>query len=414
MPQVKAWIFNQFNEDGKKFEPGAEVKIQIMRTGERNHPTYWKVSVTHNTLNDVLQNFESRERGIDLVVDENHEPDHKALGVFQQLYMEGKDALFAVIKLTKKGADLLTEWAYKYFSPEIVFKKTDEETWSVQKNLLLWGAFTNRPFFKKMQPLFATEAADTETDETMNTDSILFFENKQPMKTLIEMLLKFAESKTISKDEKVQLSELWEKADESDKTDEMKAHVTEALAFGEDAPEEAPVETDPVEEDEAPTEDAPEEEAPAEDAPVEAAELPDEIKSVQANENGQYVFDETQMNFMKNIVSKAGQMIAEARRTKLESSIKGFAFSETNKKGVILPKNMKEIVDFAVSLNENQAGKFVAIMSKLQAVSAAEVGHNKEGKPVSLTEKEEMKFFTEKLGLNAEEAAEALKLSQKK
>lgn len=60
-------------------------------------------------MNDVLQNFESRERGIDLVVDENHEPDHKALGVFQQLYMEGKDALFAVIKLTKKGADLLTE-----------------------------------------------------------------------------------------------------------------------------------------------------------------------------------------------------------------------------------------------------------------------------------------------------------------
>lgn len=253
-----------------------------------------------------------------------------------------------------------------------------------------------------MQPLFATEAADTETDETTNTDSILFFENKQPMKTLIEMLLKFAESKTISKDEKVQLSELWEKADESDKTDEMKAHVTEALAFGEEAPaEEAPEETTEEKEDE-------------EEAPEEVAELPDEIKAVQANENGQYVFDETQMNFMKNIVSKAGQMIAEARRTKLESSIKGFAFSETNKKGVILPKNLKEIVDFAVSLNENQAGKFVAIMSKLQAVSAAEVGHNKEGKPVSLTEKEEMKFFTEKLKLNAEEAAAAYKLSQKK
>lgn len=62
MPQVKAWIFNHFNEDGKKFEPGQEVKIQIMRTGERNHPSYGKVTVTKNTLQDVLQNFESRER----------------------------------------------------------------------------------------------------------------------------------------------------------------------------------------------------------------------------------------------------------------------------------------------------------------------------------------------------------------
>lgn len=262
-----------------------------------------------------------------------------------------------------------------------------------------------------MQPLFATEAADTETDEMMNTDSILFFENKQPMKTLIEMLLKFAESKTISKEEKVQLSELWEKADESDKTDEMKAHVTEALAFGEDAPEEAPVETDPVEEDEAPTEDAPAEEVPAEDVPVEAAELPDEIKAVQANENGQYVFDENQMQFMKNIVSKAGQMIAEARRTKLESSIKGFAFSETNKKGVILPKNLKEIVDFAVSLNEKQAEKFVAIMGKFRVLNATEKGHNKENDPVDLTKAEKMKYFTETMGLDVKDAEVAYQLS---
>lgn len=405
MSQVKAWIFNHFNEDGKKYEPGQEVKIQIMRTGERNHPSYGKVTVTKNTLQDVLQNFESRERWIDLVVDENHEPDHKALWIFKQLYMEGKDALFAVISLTKKGADLLTEWAYKYFSPEIVFKKTDEETWSVQKNLLLWGAFTNRPFFKKMQPLFATEAADTETEETMNTDSILFFENKQPMKTLIDLLAKFAESKTISKDEQVQLSELWTNLDANDKTDEMKFHVDEALAFGEG--EEAPAEDAPS--DEAPAEDAEEdkEEAPAE------PELPAEM-AVQANENGQYVFDETQMSFMKNLVSKAGQMIAEARRTKLESSIAGFAFSETNKKGVILPKNLKEIVDFAVSLNEKQSEKFVAILGKLRVLSAWELGHSKEVNVVDLAKKEKIAFFTEKLWLTAEQAEEAYKMSDVK
>lgn len=220
-----------------------------------------------------------------------------------------------------------------------------------------------------MQPLFATEAADTETEEMTNTDSILFFENKQPMKTLIEMLLKFAESKTISKEEKVQLSELWENADASDKTDEMKAHVAEALAFGEETTEEetteeATEETTEEKEEEETTEEEKkegEEEEKKEETPVEAAELPAEF-SVKANENGQYVFDESQMSMLKNLVSKASQEIASARRAKLENSLKGFAFSETNKKGVILPKNMKDIVDFAVSLNEKQAEKFIAIM----------------------------------------------------
>jgi hypothetical protein len=45
-----------------------------------------------------------------LAVDENHEQNHKALWWFQELYQKGKTSLFAKIELTKKGAELLTEW----------------------------------------------------------------------------------------------------------------------------------------------------------------------------------------------------------------------------------------------------------------------------------------------------------------
>lgn len=79
-------------------------------------------------LKEVKQNFDNNERGIELAVDENHEGNHKALAWYRKLTIKGKDALFATVELTKKGAELLTEGAYKYFSPEIVFKKIDEET----------------------------------------------------------------------------------------------------------------------------------------------------------------------------------------------------------------------------------------------------------------------------------------------
>lgn len=50
--------------------------------------------------------------------------------------MTSKD-IYAKLELTQKGADLLNEGAYKYFSPEIVFFKTDEETQKPITNMLV-------------------------------------------------------------------------------------------------------------------------------------------------------------------------------------------------------------------------------------------------------------------------------------
>ena len=143
--------------DGKVFEAGDKVQIQIMRSGKWSHPMYGEINITPEVLTDVKKNFDEQARGIDLAVDENHESNHKALGWFRELTKKGKDSLFATIELTKKGAELLSEGAYKYFSPEIVFNKQDEESGKSIKNLLIGGAFTNRPFFKAMQPLLASE-----------------------------------------------------------------------------------------------------------------------------------------------------------------------------------------------------------------------------------------------------------------
>lgn len=121
------WSFSDLGEF-KEVKEGDKVQIQIMRTGKWKHPMYGEVIITPQTINDVVENFNSNTRGIDIAVDENHEENHKALGWFRELKKQGKDALNATIELTKMGAELINQGAYKYFSPEIAFNKRDEET----------------------------------------------------------------------------------------------------------------------------------------------------------------------------------------------------------------------------------------------------------------------------------------------
>jgi len=409
-------LFNEFNEEWKVYQAGDEVKIQIMRTGERDHPAYWKVKVTKDTLKDVIKNFENRERWIDLAVDENHEWNHRSLARFKDVYAEGKEALFAILKLTKKGAELLTEGAYKYFSPEIVFTKKDEESWKIIKNLLLWGAFTNRPFFKNMQPLFATEAADTKTNEFSKTSSVFLFNQNWPMKTLIQLLAKFGDTSVISKSEQETIKNLFAELDTSEQ-EQFKEHVDEALAFnaseesneGSDDEEDKDTDEDKDSEDEG--DDAGDDDAwKSDDA---ADDVPGDLPEVKANEDWMYTFSEEQMSLFKWIISKASATVAAARREKITSQVQWLAFNEQTKKWLLLPSNVEGVVNFALSLNEKQSDQFFKIMKALKVVAFGEVWHAKEVKK-SVETSDEYKFFTEKMQMTPEEARQAIELANSK
>lgn len=395
--EMSAWLFHEFNEEWKVYQAGDEVKIQIMRTGERDHPAYWKVKVTKDTLKDVLTNFENRERWVELAVDENHEPNHRAFAWFKKVYLEWKDALFWVVKLTQQGAEALTKGAYKYFSPEIVFSKKDEESWKIIKNLLLWGAFTNRPFFKNMQPVFASEAADTEPNQK-NSSAFLFHGNNS-MKTLIQLLAKFSDTNVISKDEQETIKQLFSELEASEQ-EQFKEHVDEALAF---TATEDDASADGEEGDDAG-------DADAEEGDDAAAEIPEEIASVQANENWLYTFSEEQMNMMKWIISKASATVAQARKDKITARVKSLAFNEWTKKWIVLPKNVESVANFALSLSEKQSDQFFNILTSLKSVAFGEVGHSKEAKE-SVENTAEFKFFTENMQMTPEEAKQAIELA---
>lgn len=382
-----AWGFSEFSEDNKKDKKAGDVvDIQIMRVGKWNHPAYGEFSITAETLKEVKANYDANVRGIKLAVDENHEPNHKALAWYTELYQVTEEDLFAKLELTQKGADLLNEGAYRYFSPEIVFYKTDEETGKPITNMLVGGAFTNRPFFKSMQPLMASEDGQaTEESRTVQGEAghgysenfYIFFE--PTMKTLLDLLAAFSELAKISKVQKDQLEGAFNDLPADSKSPEITKAVNETLAkFSEG--EETPTVTEPA--------------TPSADE-----------KKVEANE-GEVTIQASELAALRAAAAK-GQ---EAQKTTLA------AFCETSvgaviAKGSVLPKHKDKLAQFSESLGSvEKAKEFFEIIGEFKAFNSTETGSGADPKPEEKTANskfsEAVTFYQEKFGFS-EDAAKA-------
>ncbi len=427
---LRFWGFSEVAEfaEHKEYKAGDTVEIQIMRTGKWKHPMYGEINVDSTVLKDVKKNFDSNERGIELAVDENHHPDHKALAWYRKLTIKGKDALFATVELTKKGAELLTEGAYKYFSPEIVFKKIDEETGKLQTNLLIGGAFTNRPFFKAMQPLLASEDGNgsavsngeqkTEGDQ-FSSSYILPFNYSNSMNKFLQLVAQFCELTTITADQKTQLEAAFNEIPENERSTEMQAAFSDIAArFSEDAGSS----TDGTNGDNSDNKDASTDDnantdgadANAGDAAADAnANTADTVAANEDGADGEETITVKASEF-KAMQAGLAKMVRETRKNGLTKSVEAMKFSEGNKIGVVLPKHANEVVDFALSLSEVQAEKFLKIIGNLQATASKFSETGSTGAEAAEFSEEQVAFFTEKLGMSKDEALVALKAAQTK
>lgn len=424
---LRFWGFSEVAEfaEHKEYKAGDTVEIQIMRAGNWKHPMYWEIKVDAKVLKEVKQNFDNNERGIELAVDENHEGNHKALAWYRKLTIKGKDALFATVELTKKGAELLTEGAYKYFSPEIVFKKMDEETWKLQTNLLIGGAFTNRPFFKAMQPLLASE--DGNGGEAANGDQsgnaqqfsssyILPFNYSNSMNKFLQLVAQFCELTTITAAQKTQLEAAFNEIPENERSTEMQAAFSDIAArFSEDAGSSTDNGTDGDNSAQDASTDANADKTTADDANADNAAATD-ANTVAANEDGADSEETVTVKASEFKAMQAGlaKMVRETRKNGLTKQVESMKFSEGNKLGVVLPKHANEVVDFALSLSEVQAEKFLKIVGNLQATASKFSETGSTGAEAAEFSEEQVAFFTEKLGMSKDEALVALKAAQTK
>jgi len=149
--------------------------VQIIKTGEFQHPQHGLIQITIDDLNEMVKHFNSQVRGQQIPVDVDHKHELGAVGWFKSLkgpeQVNGEHALFADINWTDKGREAIKGGAFKYFSPHFG-EWTDPESGHKYKNVLLSGAITNFPFLKGMQPVsfneFKEGSVDSVTVEEFN------------------------------------------------------------------------------------------------------------------------------------------------------------------------------------------------------------------------------------------------------
>lgn len=100
------------------------MEIQIMREGKRNHYEYGEIEVDNDMMNEIIMNFKTNKARQEIAVNENHDSDGKAVARFKDVYKKN-GGLYADIELTNRGAELMNDKVYKYFSPEYLTKRED-------------------------------------------------------------------------------------------------------------------------------------------------------------------------------------------------------------------------------------------------------------------------------------------------
>lgn len=346
----------------KQFKAGDTVDIQIMRVGEWDHSEYGSFSIKPDTLTEVVDNFYSRARGIDLAVDENHEPNHRALGWFKDLYLKGKEALFATIELTKEGADILSRGLYKYFSPEIIFDGYDEEQKKEVKNVLIGGAFTNRPYFKNMESMMASEVANDNHD---NKQSILI--TNKAMKEFLNLIETLSAKTEISIEEKDALTKAFDVLSVEDK-EKAKADFDVQIAK---APKVEEVVEAPAVEVVAETVTETVQEPIVEAAVVE--EKKEEVKIEASEKSSSNEFAELNAKFAE--MKKEYEVLKKERRDAfIDSSIKSLLYNESTKTGSILPRQTEKLKALFSDMSDKHINQIVDVLKENAVINFNEVG----------------------------------------
>lgn len=429
---VRVWLMSE-TELAKEFadiKAGDKTEIQIMRVGRWDHPTYGKFAITQQDLQEFKKNFDENKRRVELAVDINHEQNHEAVGWFKQLSIVG-DALMATIEWTSRGAQLVAEKAYRYFSPELTFETTDDETGETIRNLLLGGAITNRPFFKAMQPLSASE-------ESQAAGSQFLFITPPPMKKFLKLLAELSAKESLSASEIADLSAAFGELPKTSRSAEMKAEVERVTGkkFNDDgvpaeedaeakakAEAEAKAKTDEeaaaakAAEDAAGAKAKADEEAAAAAAGAAAVPAATEQKIEAAEKEGAQTVTLTLSEVTalresaKNASSIAAKSVLQLRRLEEGKKVEKYCFSEANKTGRVLPKDKDALIEFVMSLSEEKAAKFYSILDSMKTVPV-ERGAGPSETTVAASEEETKeaeieKFFAERMKLTPENAKKA-------
>jgi phage I-like protein len=331
-------------------------EIEVVPTGKWSHPVYGEMEITASDLDEFVQNF---DRGVrrDIPITQGHDNgmsggELPAVAWFTSLRADN-GRLMGGVKWTDEGKELLTNGAFKYFSPEFYETYTDPETGAQYGHVLVGGALTNKPYFKELEPVAAFSEPDIRSQ--INNDM-----------NLKDILAKKASE--LNDEEKSFLRT--NKAELNDEQKTAYASVFEEAAGGS---------------------------ATGEDEPKEPVE-PKEPKE-QKVEGSEVRISKAEYDALQIKADEGAKAFAEVEKMKLGQEIEKLVFSSTSAEGRILPKQKEAVVAFMFSLNAKQRDQFRNIINGLPKADRAmfsELGDG--GSEVAKSSKEiaaEVKKFAE-------------------
>lgn len=360
---------------------GIPTLINVLPVGSWNHPVYGPIIISPADITQFKQNFDAGLRkGIPIT--EGHESfDEKpAVGWFKSLVDKGSDGLWANVEWTEQGITLLTNKAYKYFSPEFYSEYEDPETRQIFPNVLVGGALTNKPYFKELQAIVLSEPkVNNQFIKTFNENNTMILEDilKKEAATLSD------EEKQVVRDNKDKLSTedlakfgavldvVVEKTPEE--VEKEKGDANEAAGLNRDGSAKVVELTQDqkdaniaagLNEDGSAKVDAGagtgEGEGEGEGAKVNATEP-------KVNASGKVEMSMSEYKLLTDKADKGFKAFDEMRKRDIKEETAKLIFSEQNSKGKILPKHNEKAFSFMLGLTATQRATFSEIVNEIPA-----------------------------------------------
>lgn len=153
--------------DVPELDGGNEVWLEALPARIFHTPQYGPVEVSPQKLQNMVSNFNKRIRGQDIATDFDHGMDrakgNQASGWFKEFAVKPSTddptqaSLYARVELTNDAANEIKDKKWRYFSLEWDDAWMDNDG-TVHPDVIMGGAFTNRPIAKKMMPINFSEA----------------------------------------------------------------------------------------------------------------------------------------------------------------------------------------------------------------------------------------------------------------
>lgn len=152
-------------------------EFEVLRVGEFYDSRYGVFKITEEKLLALKRNFDDKVLGIEVALDVNHDPEHRAFAWLKSLEVKGS-SLYAKFKdFSEEGKKYFLDKMYKYFSVEFgPFERAEGGKKTTIKDVLRGIALTNRPVIKNMQPTFLSEEVEPHNSKpSMNVQAIKLF-----------------------------------------------------------------------------------------------------------------------------------------------------------------------------------------------------------------------------------------------